>query len=963
MKMNIFKIFNLLMLAFLSMTMSCIDDIDVPGSSIDDGMLTFTITIPGPVKVETRAEKDDTPDERKINHLSLFIYDNNGQLVQGVRDIEFTKPEKDNDATTTVTVALNDYARELSSNNGDVTLYLIANAESLFTDDNIKTVSGLKSIVTDSSLPREEGFLMSGKYQGKLSSVNLLTQNIILYRTEAKVSIVNNTDKFTFQNMALFRGAESGYVAAGSALKEPQKLYSAAVTDLTPVATANNNLLYVYPVKNNQESAKSISVVIGGKYGDGATTYYRIDLQQTDPASNKSTPLDIKPNHWYEISVDKVSGQGYATAEEAAKHPAANISVTIYDHAPEVFDMAFDGIHELGVKDSLVYKGEAKGTMDLTVKYYSKNASDMDTAPTLSTDAGFIKITNISNPSINSAGDGSETAGRIATYTVEFIDDDETGLLSGTINVKWMGLERETKVIWSRPFDGTAVCNASLKIKRADETVYNTINDYWSFLKTDVKGITSEKMGGLIRNQGFHFPIMYGNGKGNEQRWNYSYDLTFKEKISPSDYDCSWEIKGDNSVKCISVSKGQSGNCFTLSLKRPGNVYANSGTDYEYGTGELIVSFKPKEGKSVSEKQYKLQLYHTGFFHDDQGNHSVGAFTKGYYYYEVLPVQGADNKTRYMLDRNIGATAAGMYILNASGNDIMQGTNPSWPFSCGEESAGARFLVARNKGNFSGIKLYDNVTPPGYRVPYQKLWDAVRSNQNFKTEPATSEGVAYYTAQYNTRVKDYLATGKENEETPRIIYFPKARYIDSSGKKLGDANTGYYWTGTEAFGLEKEQIGEWIRTLQITGQVTNYINGNVSSDVMSLRAVNNIDESTSSTRIAFKVKGATNVFMYYGNKNDKMFTTTWPGHAIGNYDTANDHTFDFVYVSSGLTAQDFKVIFTYIDKNNKIWIVNSVTCNGKTYTNSGTSLNDTEGIPVSDLVDKYVVCTKPSGAQ
>lgn len=968
MKPNVFYI-CMILVAALSFATSCSDDIDVPGTSIDDGILTFTITIPGPDKVETRAEKDDTPDERKINHLSLFIYDNNGQLVQGVRDIEFTKPEKDDDATTTVTVTLNAGARELSSNNSDVTLYLIANAESLFTDDNTKTVSGLKSIVTDSSLPREEGFLMSGKYQGKLSSVNLLTQNIILYRTEAKVSIVNNADQFTFQNLALFRGAESGYVTAGSALKESQKHYSAAVTDPTPVATANNNLLYVYPVKNNQESAKSVSVVIGGKYGDGATTYYRIDLQQTDPASNKSTPLNIDPNHWYEISVDKVSGQGYATAEDAAKNPAANVSVTIYDHAPAVFDMAFDGTHELGVTDVIEYKGNSDGTKTLTVKYYSKKCLGHGHCPTLSTDAGFIKI---SEPVITEAGDGSTTSGKIATYTVTFIDDGETGALSDIIKVNWCGLSRQTKIVWDRPFDGASICSATLTIHPTDGTGDKTISDYWDFLNTKVFGVKPEKMGGLVRDQGFHFPVMYGErGKTNEERWKYTYNLTLKN-IAADAYDCQMQITGDKAVQSVKATlTTQSDNKYHLNLTREGNICHNDGStagaenDYLYGTGKLILTFTAKNAtvESRSVLRYSFDLYHTGFFHNDSGNHHFGDFSTGYYYYEVLPVAGANNRTRYMLDRNIGAKAAGMYIENSEGNDIMQSvSNPEWPFSCRSESAGAYYQVG-SKILYQGVDMYKNVTPPGYRVPKQKLWDAVRSSSRFQAVQSSIGGVSYFTADYSTRVSDYLATDvADANNSDRLIHFPKCRYVNTGGTKFGEANTGYYWTASMAYGLEKAEIGRWLRTFQITGQITSYMNGNVEDNAMSVRAINDIYESNQTSRISFYVNGATNVFLYIGNKTDKMFTTSWPGHAIGNYETATQ-TFNFVYDSSDYTAQDFKVIFTYIDKNNKIWVVNRVTCNGKTYTNSGTSLNDTEGIPVSDLVDKYVECTKPSGAQ
>lgn len=165
--------------------------------------------------------------------------------------------------------------------------------------------------------------------------------------------------------------------------------------------------------------------------------------------------------------------------------------------------MAFDGTHELGVTDVIEYKGNADGTKTLTVKYYSENDLDMGTAPTLSTDAGFIKI---SKPVITEAGDGSTTSGKIATYTVTFIDDGEKGALSDIIKVNWCGLSRQTKIVWDRPFDGASMCSTTLTIHPTDGTGDKTISDYWDFLNTKVFGIKPEKWGDWCATKDFISP-------------------------------------------------------------------------------------------------------------------------------------------------------------------------------------------------------------------------------------------------------------------------------------------------------------------------------------------------------------------------------------------------------------------------------------------------------------------------
>lgn len=967
MQNDIYKIFRYVAVVLLALTASCGDDIDIPeGEGPEDGVLTFTITIPDAEKVVTRAG-EDTSDEREIKDLSVLLYDADGNLLQAEKNMDFSQPSGD-DNSTTVRVSLNDAARKAALDNVNATLYIIANAQDLLNHETIETVSGLTGITENCALPRSKGFMMSGRYTGPLSSIDLLTKNIILYRTEAKVTVQSEASaNFNVEDISLYRGSDMGFLTAGCTDAAEAQRYCASSTDTKAIALSNSNLLYTYPAKNTaSDTEDGISVVVGGKYNScSATTYYRIDLCRKDK-TGKLSYLNIDPNHWYEIHIDKVSSQGYASADEAAANPASNISVTIYDHAPEVLNMAFDGTRELGVTDVIDYTGEPNGTKTLTVKYYSKKESDMTTAPVLTTNAKWLSI---SGPKVKDDGDQSDTPGKIAEYTVTFINDGETGILSEVITTTWQGLSRETKVTWSRPFDGAEICDAKLTIHPTDGTGIKTINNYWDFLKNTVKGIAPDKMGGLVRNQGFHFPVMYGKkGLSNEERWMYSYDLTIKD-ISTNDYECTWEIAGDEAVRKVNVVQDQNGTNYTLKLTRAGNTYNNDGSgnganDYAYGTGELILTFTPKvPGSSLPVKRFKLHLYHTGFFHDDQdaGNHIVGTFNKGYYYYEVLPVVGANGRERYMLDRNLGATACGMYIQNAEGNNIMP-ADVSWPFSPGEDSAGARYRVAEPKNNYSNVTMYDNVTPPGYRVPYQKLWDAMRSNVHFIARAATMGNVSYYTAQYETKVCDYLATGTpDNKSDSRTIYFPKARYVDSRGNKLGDANTGYYWTGTEAFGLEKEQIGNWLRIFQITGQVTNYINGHVDNDAMSTRVVNDIAENTTTTRISFTLKGATNVFMYIGNKSDKMFTTSWPGHAIGNYETADDHNFNFVYESSGYEAKDFNVIFTYIDSSGMIHVVREIKIDGHDANEyiAGTDLKSSTGIKASLLVGHTVSCVKP----
>ena len=912
-------IFTILLLA------ACSDDEKYTVEPMgDDDTITFSISIPEPEKVVSRAEKPDVDTERAINDLSVLIYKADGALLQSELDIKakdfISGPTGDN-STTKITVKLNDDAK---ANRDNVTVYIIANAGAILDDTNTTSVTALRDVTTNVTLPATDGFIMSGIVTDKLTSASLLTNKVTLYRTAAKFTIASAVgasgsspataaSNFTLKSAALYNGATAGYVIAGA----EKDLYAQSTEGS---AKFNDNLLlYTYPCKSSKST--NTCLVVGGKY-KGIDAYYRIDLVANDETKKR---LDINPNHWYEVRITAVNNQGYPTADEAARHPS-DIEVEIKDHAPTVLDMAFDGIRELGVTDSIT-KGESN-TATLTVKYYSKNTAEMDTEPTITPDVNWITISAKGTPQPDDNG------GKVVEYTVTFTDDTtELGLgtLEGAINVKWQGLERKTAVEWVRPFDGTEICSATtLTITPTDGTGNKVITDYWTFLSgtgtettaaggsPKLFGAQPDDMGGKVRNAGFHFPVMYGKDK---RPWTYTYEVV--TKIANADYTVTASISDDlnNYVTC----KGNSyGTYYSFKLEWTGTQ------DYSYLTGQLTLNITPttvREGARMPSS-YEFALYHTGFFHYDTGKgteylngskdptqitYYVGSHDDGYYYYEVLPVAGTAGSTattRYILDRNLGAKAAGMYIETADGTSHVN--SGVWPFNRGKDSAGGYYEVAYQGNNFAGPKMYDNVCPPGYRVPQQRMWDAIRNSSKFTTAQAQASA-SYFRAEYKTTL-DVERNGVTEKET---IYFPKSRYMEN-GSMTGDANAGYYWSQTEAAGTEKDEIGRWLKSLQITGEVTSYINGNVETYGMSVRPINDIEDEANYNVISFNVWGATHVFLYTGDTKDKNYTTSWPGHAIGNSDTADKQFFNFVYESTIYSAANLKVIFNYVDASGKI---------------------------------------------
>ncbi len=953
-------IFTILLLA------ACSDDEKYTVEPMgDDDTITFSISIPEPEKVVSRAEKPDEADERAINDLSVLIYNADGALLQSVLNVtDFTTPTGDN-STTKITVTLNDGAKAYTAD--DANIYIIANAGAILeTSDistTISTTDKLKKVTYSTG-----SFVMSGKTKSKLTSASLLTNKVTLYRTAAKFTIklddvgasgsspATGASNFTPESAALYNGATAGYVIAGA----EKDLYVPSKEGSTQFKKGSDNLLlYTYPC----ESSKSANtcLVVGGKY-KGIDAYYRIDLTENETGKR----LDINPNHWYEVEIKSVNSQGYPTADEAARHPS-DIEVEIKDHAPTVLDMAFDGIRELGVTDIIRYDGS--GTASLTVKYYSDIAAEMDTEPRITPDVNWIT-------SITKKSETTDNGGKVVEYTVTFTGDTQElglGTLEGVIKVTWQGLERKTAVEWVRAFDGTEICSTTtLTIAPTDGTGNKVITDYWKFLSGSgtettaaggspkLFGAQPDDMGGKVRNAGFHFPVMYGKDR---KPWTYTYEVV--TKIVNADYTVTETISDPlkNHVTCTGNSNGT---YYSFKLEWTGTQ------DYSYLIGQLTLNITPttvREGARMPSS-YEFALYHTGFFHYDTGKgteylndsetptqitYYVGSHDDGYYYYEVLPVAGTAGSTattRYILDRNLGAKAAGMYIETADGTSHVN--SGVWPFNRGKDSAGGYYKVAYKGANYAGPKMYDNVCPPGYRVPQQRMWDAIRNSNKFTTAQAQASA-SYFRAEYKTTL-DVERNGVTEKET---IYFPKSRYMEN-GSMTGDANAGYYWSQTEAAGTEKDEIGRWLKSLQITGEVTSYINGNVQTFGMSVRPINDVTDNANYNVISFNVWGATHVFLYTGDTKDKNYTTSWPGHAIGNYTTAdakdasnNPIFFNFVYESTIYSAADLKVIFNYVDASGKITTISENKVDGL-------HVGDTwaEGWDVSDLQNKDVTVNR-----
>ena len=979
------KIHITILSLILLLLAACSDEFGLPNERgiQSDGTVELTFSVPAATVVNTRAEADP---EYQVNDISILVFkgrDNETAPAQIIEKLSEGNLIYLNDNRYKVSFKLNADIRSSK----DLQFYFIANIPEDVTFQDNATLSYI--LKQESNSVGESGkFVMSG--YSSLS--DLTTKDIPLYRNGAKVTVTNTTNSQEATTepgsesylFSLFGNAASSPVFGGSLSAEGSNEgcgTSSVVSDF-PNDVSDNGIRYYHPTLNTGSNEGKAFIIIKAEY-ETKSYFYRLDFKKIEKMTNegeteeKEVYLDLLSNHWYQVMIESIDGPGYASPEEASKHPISLITYDIHDHAPVIFNMISDGIRELGVTHEVTYNNGVIEDGEWSEKYidikcFSKYDSEMTSLPeglAIISEDEWLEISapeEITNGDLIGTGSESDTnhRGKVFRYKLRFKKTAELGTLNSDITVAWKGLTRKIPVTWERSFSGSDLCNVTLKIYNENNVLQKEITDYWGFLASKEEGsnyseaglwgISPSKNNGKIRNQGLHFPVMYGDpGETNEARWRYEYVV---DMTALKDYDFDWKVKieGDptildhvkiNGSSTLSGTHQMNDNLI-FTITRPGNAYTNSGSvdgetnDYTYGTGKFIlnVTTKPKadEPGSRLSNEYSFDLYHTGFFHKDpQTERADTKDPDNYYYYEVVPIQGAV-RMRYWLDRNLGAKSSGMYI-EATGGTAYYGDS---------DAAGGYYQVA-NYNKYNDPTMITTIAPPGYRVPQQKVWDAMRNSERFHTEVSGNHFESYY---------------ETNDPKIGKVYFPKAMMMENSSK-LGESRAGYYWTRTASTGTEKEEIGRWLKMLMISGSSTSYINGNVTDYKASVRCINNISDDNKLKRTSFNVNGATHVYLYRIDGDTKVPTTAWPGHVIGNYSTMEDGWFNFVFESTDFNPDELSVIFNFVDENGIIHTMSTETVSNK---EDPTKITPSEatGWKVKDLTsDQIKDPNEPSSGQ
>lgn len=607
---------------------------------------------------------------------------------------------------------------------------------------------------------------------GEISIDKLLEANpsVTMLRQCAKISLeIDNSIQSNFTNAGLYV-----YNMATKAAIAPANYNTEQKTDdlaeSTALRTKDNPLGggTATTVAVNETSAGKAMVIIKANYKkseeeDYREGYYKVALYKND----KKAQYALLRNHHYTIKVTKVNDYGFSTLDEAKKSlPENRVEVEVVDDNPEITQMIACKDYELGVSDYQEVDASTEEAFVTIVTTLPNATSSDDKLYGVKRNNSWI--TACDQETVN---DIPETSSKGKKYTLKLKlekNDQTENPRTGTITVTSGDLSLDI-TIKQTGFD--------FRKKDPARTVTMQYNNstvaanYFSWLDTDVQGITPEEMQGAVRNDGLHFYVGTAN---------ITYLIPYLDGDIKINNDGRIKVEKDNGKWKVSLT----------------NTTANEDL---WKSSFTIIN---KAGIKIT-----YPVYHTGIFHkiDDTDyqltENGDNTKVKGWFYYGVVKVQGkkADGTTTtyYMLDRNLGASNNGYYAP-----DVVA-------LEKNEKAIGGYFCISKKQNTSDANQdLSSDLAPEGYTIPTDAVFEELVNAGNLEVvSQSTSLGETYNCVRIKT----------VDSELP-YIYLPMGGFLEGESHK--NPIHVNLWTktllaGTQGFSDKSPEYGFWYRYFDV----------------------------------------------------------------------------------------------------------------------------------------------------
>lgn len=721
---------------------SCKDTMEaigLGGDEIPAEGVTLNIELPNfsEKKIGTRAGTTES-----INSIKAVFYDKSN-TYKGMADATYGSPDGEGKYKVTIS--------KIPS--GTSTVHLVTNVSDLSETEakDLQDIALATPRTIDTSSP---------VCWGSVSLKELLdgSANVSLYRQYAKVTL-----KVADAVKPVFHEEDAGLIINNTAAKsaiapagyqEPDDAL-AATTDFSSTDVGNETSREVVVTET---SAGVANVIIKAKYKgkEGYKEgYYKVGLYKD---ATKKTQYALLRNHHYTITVTKVNDYGFKTKEEAIKaEPENRLVADVVDDNPAIYNMIACKDYELGVCDNLSLGAtatEATVTLVTTLKSATSADGKLYGVEINSEDSwikGYTEESETDTPGKSSPG---------KKYVLKFTLDPnikETPR-TGTVTISSGDLKLDVKITQAG-YDFMRDDPKRKVIMLINDSEYP--KDYFTWLDTDVKGISPEHMQGVVRNDGLHFTV----GKN-----AYSYKIPKLTGDNLTDTDTHFTVSPDGDYWKV-----------TLNDNRVNN--------YDLWKGTFTIT-------NADDINITYTVYHTGIFHeitDDMANKyelTEGGDdklkVKGMFYYGVVKVKGKDH-TYIMLDRNLGATDNSPYTPSAN------------EFKNNKDAIGGYFKVSESKeqGHLSAA-----LSPEGFEIPDMSVFEDLIAGNTLKTEPRST-----------TLGETYNCTFMETTDSElKTIYLPYGGYLEGFSHK--NSVHVILWTksllsGTQGFSDKSPEYGYW----------------------------------------------------------------------------------------------------------------------------------------------------------
>lgn len=613
---------------------------------------------------------------------------------------------------------------------------------------------------------------------GEISIDKLLEANpsVTMLRQCAKISLeIDNSIQSNFTNAGLYV-----YNMATKAAIAPANYTELTTTDDLAESTAlRTNPLgggTATTVAVNETAAGKAMVIIKANYKkseeeDYREGYYKVALYKD---SKKTTQYALLRNHHYTIKVTKVNDYGFSTLDEAKKsQPENRLEVEVRDDNPEITRMIACKNYELGVSD---YQEVNANTTEATVTIVT-------TLPKATSSNGKLYDVKINNSWItdwqqetenNIQETSSSSKGKKYTLKLKLEKNNQSeNPRPGIITVTSGDLSLDITIMQAG-FDFRKDDQRRVTMQYNNSTV---ADNYFSWLDTDVQGITPTDMQGAVRNDGLHFCVGTAN---------ITYLIPYLDGDFKINKDSRIKVENDNGNWKVSLT----------------NTTANEDL---WKSSFTIIN---KDGFKIT-----YPVYHTGIFH--KIDESSKAYTdyqlakngkndkkvKGWFYYGVVKVEGkkADGTTTtyYMLDRNLGASNNGYYAP-----DVVALAN-------NKEAIGGYFCISKKQNTSDANQDLSSVlAPEGYTIPTDAVFEELVNAGNLEVVPqSTSLGETYNCVRIKT----------VDSELP-YIYLPMGGFLEGESHKNPihvNLWTKTLLSGTQGFSTTSHEYGFWYRYFDV----------------------------------------------------------------------------------------------------------------------------------------------------